>query len=42
MHNVHLTGAQNEFLVLYQGQCTHCHKLDLKTGAWRMPSGAEK
>jgi len=42
MHNLHLTGAQNQFLVLYQGECTHCHKLDPKTGAWRMPSGAEK
>lgn len=42
MHTVHLTGAKNQFLALFQGECTHCHKLDPKTGAWRMPSGAEK
>jgi hypothetical protein len=42
MHNVHLTGAQNRFVALFQGECTHCHKLDQKTGALTMPSGAEK
>ena len=42
MHSVHLTGAQNQYVTLYQGDCTHCHKLDPKTGAWRLPSGAEK
>ena len=41
MHNVHLTGAQNRFVARFQGECTHCHKLDQKTGAWRMPTGAE-
>jgi hypothetical protein len=42
MHAVHLTGEKNQFMANFQGECTHCHKLDQKTGAWRMPSGAEK
>ena len=43
MHMIHLTGgSQNRFLTAYQGECTHCHKLDQKTGAWKMASGAEK
>lgn len=43
LHTIHLTGgAQNRFMTDYQGECTHCHKLDPKTGAWKMPSGAEK
>jgi len=42
MHSIHLTGTPNQFLSAYQGECTHCHKLDVKTGAWTMPSGAEK
>jgi len=42
MHTVHLTGAGNQFVAQFQGQCTHCHKMDAKTGAWRIPSGAEK
>ncbi len=42
IHTVHLTGTKNQFLALFQGACTHCHKLDQKTGAWRMPTGVEK
>ncbi|MGE0463542.1 MAG: hypothetical protein AB7Q16_19440 [Vicinamibacterales bacterium] len=42
MHTVHLTGAGNQFVSQFQGQCTHCHKMDPKSGAWRIPSGAEK
>jgi hypothetical protein len=43
MHAIHLTGGEeNHFLTLFQGECTHCHKLDPKTGAWSMPSGAEQ
>jgi hypothetical protein len=42
MHNIHLTGgAENKFLTQFQGQCTHCHKLDA-TGDWKVPSGPEK
>jgi hypothetical protein len=43
MHTIHLAGgAQNKFLTVNKGECTHCHKLDQKTGAWKMASGAEK
>jgi hypothetical protein len=43
MHAIHLVGGtQNRFLTAYQGECTHCHKLDQKTGTWKMPSGVEK
>ena len=43
LHVIHLTGgSQNRFLTANQGECTHCHKLDPKTGAWRIASGAEK
>lgn len=42
MHVIHLTGgAENPFLTKFQGQCTHCHKLDAK-GDWTVPSGPEK
>lgn len=43
MHLIHLTGgAQNRFLSTNQGECTYCHKLDQKTGLWKIASGAEK
>ncbi len=43
MHVIHLTGGdENRFLTRFQGQCTHCHKLDAKTGVWTVPSGPEK
>jgi hypothetical protein len=43
MHAIHLVGgAQNKFLTTYQGECTHCHKLDQKTGAWKVATGPEK
>ena len=43
MHAIHLTGgAQNKFLTMFQGECTHCHKMDQKTGTWKIASGAEK
>ena len=43
LHSIHLAGgSQNKFMTTYQGECTHCHKLDPKTGAWKIPSGAEK
>jgi len=42
LHLVHLTGGTNNtFVTTFKGDCTHCHKLDAKTGAWSMPSGAE-
>jgi hypothetical protein len=43
MHLIHLTGGgQNRFLTVNQGECTHCHKLDQKTGMWKVATGAEK
>jgi len=43
VHLVHLSGGQeNHYMTLFQGECTHCHKLDLQTGKWFMPSGYEK
>ncbi len=43
MHTIHLQGgAKNTYLTTHQGECTYCHKLDPKTGAWKIPSGAEK
>ena len=41
MHTIHLTGEGNHFLAEFQGECTHCHKLDAKTGTWSIPSGSE-
>jgi len=43
LHLVHLTGGENNhFVTLFQGECTHCHKLDAATGKWSLPSGPEK
>jgi cytochrome c553 len=43
LHEIHLTGGdENHFMTIFQGECTHCHKLNLKTGQWTIPSGAEK
>ena len=43
IHRIHLVGGdKNEYLTQFQGDCTHCHKLNLETGAWTMPSGTEK
>lgn len=41
LHLVHLTGEGNHYLAEFQGECTFCHKLDRKTGAWSIPSGPE-
>lgn len=43
LHTIHLTGGgDNHFLTIFQGECTHCHKMNVTTGAWMMPSGPEK
>ena len=43
LHLVHLAGgARSPFMTVYQGECTHCHKLDAKTGQWSLASGPEK
>lgn len=42
LHKIHLTGGEeNYFLTVYQGECTHCHKLNAATGLWSMPSAPE-
>jgi len=43
LHAIHLTGGKdNHFLTMFQGESTHCHKLNADTGAWSIPSGPEK
>ena len=43
MHSIHLADrADNPFLALFQGECTHCHKLNAATGAWRVASGPQR
>ena len=38
IHGVHLTGGDaNPFLTKFDGQCTHCHKFNSKTGQWWVP-----
>ena len=42
IHKIHLVGGDsNLYMGYYQGDCTHCHKIDTKTGAWSMPSAPE-
>ena len=42
IHNVHLVGGEeNHFMTQFQGECTYCHKLDMTTGQWTMPSAPE-
>jgi len=43
LHGIHLVGGEeNHFLSMFQGQCTHCHKLDRATGAWSLGTGVEQ
>lgn len=42
LHIIHLTGQENHFLRIFQGECTHCHKLDTDTGKWSMPTAPER
>jgi hypothetical protein len=43
LHAIHLvSGKENHFLAGGRGNCTSCHKLDQKTGAWRLGSGDAK
>jgi hypothetical protein len=42
LHGIHLGGgAENHFLTMFQGECTHCHKLNQTTGRWHFFSGPE-
>lgn len=43
MHGIHLArGEDSRFVTMFQGECTHCHKLNRATGVWSIPSGPEK
>ncbi len=43
MHAMHLSGGEeNPFLTFFQGECTHCHKVNVSTGESSMPSGPER
>jgi hypothetical protein len=43
LHVIHLTGGDdNHFLTIFQGECTYCHKMNVTTGVWIVPSGPEK
>jgi len=42
LHKIHLGGGDEAvFLRVFQGECTHCHKLNKDSGQWWIPSGAE-
>ncbi|HOX26210.1 MAG TPA: hypothetical protein PLL30_08390 [Candidatus Krumholzibacteria bacterium] len=43
LHGLHLAGSEsNHFVAMFQGECTHCHKLDASSGSWSLGSGAER
>jgi hypothetical protein len=42
MHVIHLTGARNEFVAKFGGDCRHCHKLNEANGTMSVPSSPEK
>jgi len=43
LHLMHYSGGnENHFLTEFGGECTLCHKMDLQTGRWTLPSGSEK
>ena len=43
LHSIHLTGGEdNHFLTIFQGECTHCHKMDPGKGIWSTPSNPER
>jgi hypothetical protein len=43
MHRIHFAkGDAGDFVKQFGGECTHCHKLDKKSGKWSLPSAAEK
>lgn len=42
MHLIHLGGGkESKFVQMFQGDCTHCHKLDQKTWTWHVGNGKE-
>jgi len=42
LHGLHFTGGeQSHYIGMFQGECTHCHKLDSSTGMWSLGKGTE-
>jgi len=42
IHLIHLSGGEkNHYLSLFEGQCTHCHKLEPNTGTMTVPIADE-
>lgn len=42
VHAIHLSNDKdNHYLNMYQGECTHCHKLDPVKGTWSIINGKE-
>lgn len=48
LHVIHLSkssistdDANNHFLTMFQGECTHCHKFDSQKGTWSIVNGKE-
>ena len=42
LHVIHLTGDKNNhFMTAFNGECTHCHKLDPQKGTWTIVNGKE-
>ncbi|MFA6570895.1 MAG: hypothetical protein WCT77_06615 [Bacteroidota bacterium] len=42
LHVIHLSGGKdNHFIMMFNGDCTHCHKMDFKTGKWSIVNGKE-
>jgi len=43
LHGLHLAGgAENHFVAIFQGECTHCHKLVAATGSFKLANGSEQ
>ena len=43
LHLAHLTGGpKNVYVTTFKGDCSNCHKLNVQTGEWTLPSGPEK
>lgn len=43
IHLLHLNGGEeNHYMILFQGECTFCHKYNPETGSWSIPSDREE
>ncbi len=41
IHIIHFSGENNHFIAKYNGECTHCHKIEKVTGTWSSINGRE-